>query len=780
MDEFSLMFNVNYNDAISKDAAIFRGKKYRITVLSELLVRLEYSESGSFEDRPTELAKHRNFDVPKFEVNDDERYLTIKTSYFTLTYEKEKPMVGNKFSPDKYLRVSLNDTDKLWFFTQVEARNFKSTASSIDESLEMPKLEKGLYSTDGFVSIDDSKSLIFNIDGSVGRRSDERIDTYLFMYKKDFGYCLKNYYQLTGYPPLISRSALGIWWDKRDTYNADQLYSLMEKFKRNSIPVSILLLSNTLDQFGHLNMGLYGNFKGVVDDIHNNGIKVGVNLDLNKINVQQGESIASLPFNIYDKSFLMNYLKSSVLPLYNSGVDFMGIDFDNKDLYALRMINHYFYKYNEYITKKRGLLLSKNGLIASHLYPVNDSGETMIDWKVLKFLPLYNSTSSNIGLTWWSHAVGGFKGGVEESLLYTRYVQFSTYSPIFRFASKKGRYYKREPWSWDVKTLKIVKDYALMRHKLIPYLYSEAYKYAKTGLPIIQPLYYKYPELYDEPTYKNEYSFGPELFIAPITEKKDEIMNRTVVKIFLPTGMWYDFTTGKKYPGGKRYISFYKDENYPVFARSGAIMPLADLTGNINDTSNPSALEIHIFPGKNNTYRLYEDDGETTDYQNGKYNITEIDYNYLPNNYTVIIRSIEGTADVLPEKRKFKLKFRNTRHADEVIVYSGSNKIECKTYLDDQDFVVETEPVSTSEQLSINCKGKDIEIDAVRLINEDIDTIITDLIIPTNLKEKIAEIIFSKEEIKKKRIGIRKLERVGLDETFVKMFLKLLDYISEF
>lgn len=780
MDEFSVMFSLNYNNALSKNEAVFRGKKYRITILSELLVRLEYSESGSFEDRPTELAKFRNFDVPKFEIQNDDRYLTIKTSYFTLTYEKEKPMVGNKFSPDKYLKVSLNDTDRLWYFTQVEARNFKSTASSIDESLEMPKLEKGLYSTDGFVSIDDSKSLIFNADGSVGKRSDERIDTYLFMYKKDFGFCLKNYYQLTGYPPLIPRYALGIWWDKKDAYNADQIYSLIDKFKRNSIPLSVLVLSNALDQFGVLNNNAFGDFRSLVNDLHNDSIKVGTTLDLNKVNIKQGDAINSIPFNVYDKSFLINYLNTSVLPLYKSGVDFTNIEFDNKDLYALRMMNYYFYKYNESVSQKRALILSKNGLIASHLYPVSDSGETMIDWKVLKFLPLYNSTSSNIGLTWWSHAVGGFKGGVEEAELYTRYVEFSTYSPIFRFASKSGRYYKREPWKWDVKTLKIVKDYTLMRHKLIPYLYSEAYKYAKTGLPIIQPLYYKYPELYDEPTYKNEYSFGPELFIAPITEKKDAIMNRTVVKLFLPTGMWYDFTTGKKYPGGKRYISFYKDENYPVFARSGGIIPLACLKENINSTSNPDELEIHIFPGKNNTYKLYEDDGETNEYKNGKYNITEIDYNYLPNNYTVIIRSIEGTTEVLPEKRKYKIKFRNTRHADEVIAYSGANQIKCKTYSDDQDFIVETEPISTSEQLSINCKGKDIEIDAVRLINEDIDTIISDLIIPTNLKEKIAEIIFGNIDIKKKRIGIRKLGKVGLDETFIKMFLKLLDYISEF
>ena len=191
-------------------------------------------------------------------------------------------------------------------------------------------------------------------------------------------------------------------------------------------------------------------------------------------------------------------------------------------------------------------------------------------------------------------------------------------------------------------------------------------------------------------------------------------------------------------------------------------------------------MEIHIFPGKTNNYKLYEDDGTTNAYREGKFLTTAIDYNYLPNNYTVIIRPLEGKTGIAPDERSYKIRFRNTRQANDVIAYLGAKQIEVKSYLDDQDFIVETPMISTQEQLSINCKGKDIEIDAVRLINEDIDTIISDLAIPTNLKVKIAGIIFSDEEIKKKRIAIRKLSNQGLNETFIKMFLKLLDYVSEF
>ncbi len=781
VESFESRFGLNYNNAISKNDAIYKGIKYRITVLSEILVRLEYSESGTFEDRPTELARFRDFDVPRVIVTEDEKKLILKTSYFELIYEKERPFYGPKLSPEQYLKVKLVDTDKMWYFTQAEARNFKGTTVSLDDKMSIPRLEKGLYSTDGFVSIDDANSLIFNPDGSVGKRSDTRIDTYLFMYRKDFGFCLKDYYKLTGYPPLIPRYALGVWWNRDIPYTVNDVYSLLAKFRKYEIPISVMLFNKWSKNDVSFDRELIPEPTNVLRDLHNDNIKVGVTLKLENVpGNSNGESV-EVPFNVYDKTFMGNYFETFIKPLNDLGVDFYSLDYRGKDMYALRMINYYFYNYMNAEPDRRGLILSRNGLVDAHLYPVNNSGETYVDWRTLKLIPEFNSTSSNIGVSWWSHAIGGFKDGIEDNELYTRFVQLGTYSPIFRFSAKEGHYYKREPWLWDVKTQKIVRDYTNVRHKLIPYLYSEAYKYSKTGLPLLQPLYYRYPELYDEPTYKNEYYFGTELFIAPITDKKDPVMNRTITKLFLPNGMWYDFKTGKKFPGGKRYISFFKDEDYPVFAKQGGIIPLAILNeDNRNFVGNPERMEIHIFPGRNNNYKLYEDDGTSNAYKSGNFMTTSIDYNYLPNNFTVIIRPLEGKKGIVPPNRSYKIRFRNTRLADDVIVYLGSNRLDVKTYLDEQDFVVETPLISTEEQLSVNCKGKDIEIDAVRLINEDIDTIISDVRIPTVLKEKVAEIMFSEDDIKKKRIQIRKLKSQGLADLFIKMFLKLLEYISEF
>ena len=78
---------------------------------------------------------------------------------------------------------------------------------------------------------------------------------------------------------------------------------------------------------------------------------------------------------------------------------------------------------------------------------------------------------------------------------------------------------------------------------------------------------------------------------------------------------------------------FYKDEDYPVFAKAGAIIPLANIESNINNTNNPQSLEFQIFPGKDNIYTLYEDDGISKLYKDGYFIKTELKYKYAKDNY---------------------------------------------------------------------------------------------------------------------------------------------------
>ena len=801
MYDLGISFKVDIKKSKTPSAHVYRGNKYRISILSDSLIRLEYSETGSFNDYPTFFASNRNFANPKTTVEEDSNILIIKGEKFIIEYQKERYFAGNKYAPDQYLKVTIKDTDKTWYFNHVEARNFKGTSYSLDESTGKAELEKGLFSLDGFASFDDSRTPIIDQNGNIITPNYKNVDTYLFIYNNDFGYGLRDYFNLTGLPPLIPRYALGVWWNKNEPYNESDIQVLVNKFKKNQIPLSILLLgesARTKNKYSNLSFSfdktLFPNPSALANYLHASNIFLGTNIKTDGvlsieeehhsdfIKIYDVDTDKNIPLNVYNSKLMDGFLKGIITPYLNSGVDFLWVD-DNNIENRLRNFAMDYYLFNNMNGNdaKRNLVFSRNFGIAPHKYAILYSGRTLISWKILKLLPFFNATAANIGVSWWSHDIGGFDSGTEDAELYMRYVQLGVYSPILRLSSEGGKYYKREPWKWNAETFNIVREYLNLRHRLIPYLYSEAKKYSASGVPLLQPLYYKYPETYDEPLYKTEYYFGSELFISPIVNPKDAIMNRVVHRLFLPNGTWYEFKTGKKFIGGRRYVTFYKDEDYPVFAKTGAIIPMAKLNpDNLNDVSSPKTLEIHVFPGRSNTYKLYEDDGFSSKYKAGESLTTEINYYYKTNDFSVSIEPIAGITSVVPEKRNYIIRFRNTKFTEDVQVFANEVNVPFKRYTDETDFVIEFNEIPVESKILVYCKGQDIEIDASRVVNDDLESIINDLAIPTELKEDIDKIIFDKETtIKEKRILIRHLRRDGLPKIFINMFMQLFEYMAE-
>ena len=787
-------FRLNQNDLKVSEKATLIGSKFRIQILTERLIRFEYSESGKFVDARSARVINRNFSLPKFIFKEDDAFFYIETKYVNIKYQKNA-----KYS-ERTLSGIINYSKKNWFYTQKEVRNFGGTTISLDNTTKMPNLNKGLFNPEFFFVFDDSDSLIMDEYSNVYKREDNSKDFYLFAYSNDFNEVLKDYYHLTGYPSFIPRYALGNWWSRDIPYTDEHIIPLITKFRMNNIPISVFLFDKDWSFKDEkisktsgftFNPNFFKDPKKLIEDLHDLNVHVGV-----KVNPSDGIfpyeknfSIAKqyislnkkgyIDFNPMDARFMDLYLKMFIHPLENLGIDLFWNDYDK--------INNtnYLFILNDYMKKDlerqglRGIILSRNANFAPHRYPILYSGHNIISFETLKLLPLFNITASNIGVSYWSHDVGGSIGGIEDSELYIRSVQFGVFSPILRFNTESGNYYKREPWRWDVVTNNIVSFYLRLRNQIIPYLYTEMYHYHRNGISLIKPLYFDIPFVYDDQMYINEYYFGSSMLVSPIIKESDPLINRTIQRFFIPNGIWYDFKTGKKFVGNKKYVSFYKIEDYPVFVKAGGIIP----TSGINDfmsTNSPKELEIHVFPGESNSYNLYEDDGITNNYKEGNYVITNIDYNYLNNNYTLIIRCVEGKNDLLFTERDYKIRFRNTKLAENVNVYSNDREILFTSYLMDNDFIIEVKDVPTSSQLTINCEGKDIEIDALMLINDDIDSILSDLKVPTKLKDTIANILFDESlSISKKRIGIRKLKRSGLDKRSIKIFLKLIEYMSE-
>ena len=789
MYDLGQQFRINQNNLkVSPDVTIIR-EKYRIQVLTERLIRIEYNELGRFIDSATALVLNRKFEKPDFQIKEDQLYIYIETKYISLKYLKNA-----KFS-DKSLSALIKSSKKEWFYTQNEAKNYGGTTVSIDNQEKMPSLEKGLLNPDMFLILDDSNSILLDEYSNVYKREGDAKDIYIFAYGDNFNDVLNDYYALTGKPAFIPRYALGNWWSRDIPYQDEHIITLLNKFKSNNIPISIFLfdkdwslknlkLSNTSGFT--FNNKLIKEPNKLINIIHDMNIKVGV-----KINPKDGifphelyfnkareyiqvNQKGYIDFNPFDARFMDLFFKLIIHPLEQIGIDFFWNDYDeleNKN--SLFILNDYMKKDLER-NGKRSLVLGRNAGFGAHRYPILYSGHNIISFNVLKFLPLFNITASNIGVSYWSHDVGGSVSGIEDDELYIRSVEFGVFSPFLRFNTESGTYYKREPWRWNVVTNNIVSYYLRLRHQLIPYLYTEIYNYHKTGIPLIKPFYYEYPFAYDDPVYINQYFLGSSLLISPIIKQNDPLINRAIQRFFIPNGIWYDFKTGKKFVGNKKYVSFYKIEDYPVFVKAGGIIPLAS-ANDLMKTDAPKEFEIHVFPGASNSYSLYEDDGITNSYLKGHYSITNIEYNYLTNNYTLIIRSTEGKSDLIYSKRNYKIRFRNTKQAENVKVYANDKAIPFVSYLMDTDFVIEIKDVYTSVQLTINCQGSDIEIDALMLLNDDIDSILSDLKIPTKLKDEIANILYDKDlPFNKKRIEIKKLKRKGLDGRSVKIFLRLI------
>ena len=239
-------FEVDYSKARNDSKAYVKGNRYRFTVITERVIRLEYSLDGNFVDSPTQIILNRNFGLPEFTIRQNATFLEITTKYFRLSYMKEQPFTGSNIDPMKNLKITLlnvNDKDKErdWYYGNPEARNMNGNIVSEDFKLDN-KNSRGLFSLEGFASLDDSNSMIIEKDGTLSNRVGKSIDIYVFMYGNQFNLALNDYFKMTGFPPLLPRYAFGNWWSRNISYDDKSLDELLKTFDKKKIPISVLIL----------------------------------------------------------------------------------------------------------------------------------------------------------------------------------------------------------------------------------------------------------------------------------------------------------------------------------------------------------------------------------------------------------------------------------------------------------------------------------------------------------------------------------------------------------
>ena len=181
------------------------------------------------------------------------------------------------------------------------------------------------------------------------------------------------------------------------------------------------------------------------------------------------------------------------------------------------------------------------------------------------------------------------------------------------------------------------------------------------GTPICMPMYYDY-DCDDAYAAKDQFMFGGNLLVCPITKPLDKQINLASAKVWLPEGRWTDIFNGQIYQGGQ-WVQMHRDlDKIPVLAPAGAIVPMY-ANCETNDLSLDQPLELHVWRG-NGSYEMYEDDGESNDYVNGKYAFTPFAVQENGDSLTFTIDKPWGDASVLPETRDFLICFQDVVGAD--------------------------------------------------------------------------------------------------------------------
>lgn len=665
----------------------------RFSVLTSRLIRIE---RGKFTDDATLSVIDRNFSSPEFSAVRENGTVTITTDHLVLNYRE-----NSDFSAET-LTIRLKDKPYTeWHYGDKPLFNLGGTYETLDGRNGECPIGDGVCSVDGYALIDDSENPLIMQDGWFKKRDGGVTDFYFFGYGHDYTECVKDFYKLTGRPEMMPKFVFGNWWSRYYKYTEEEYLGLMDKFKAEDIPLSVAIV----DMDWHLTDGdgrqyradgwtgytwnkeFFPDYKRFLKGIKDRNLHTALNLhpadgvrkwdsmyeQMAKAVGVDPKSSAPVPFNCLSDEFLKAYFEILHFPYEKDGVDFWWMDWQQGTDYnwahrhgipeselecitPLWILNHMHYMASKR-DNKRGLIFSRYSGHGSQRYPLGFSGDTHITWDSLDFQPYFTVTASNVGYGWWSHDIGGHYCGARDDELNARWVQFGVFSPIFRMHSSNNPFTSREPWAYGKQCELAVTKFMRLRHQLFPYIYTMSYRNYNELIPLIRPMYHLYPEQKEAYGVRNEYMFGSELLVAPITAKADDVTRMGHSKVWLPEGKWIDWFTGYVYGGGKTTDAYRKFDEMPLFLKAGAIVPLQSHRPHDN-TLGGGELEIVIAAGADNEFVLYEDDGETVGYKNGAFATTKMRLDWAEDKATFTVFPAQGDTSVIPEKRDIKLVFK--------------------------------------------------------------------------------------------------------------------------
>ena len=550
------------------------------------------------------------------------------------------------------------------------------------------------------------------------------VDYYLF-YGPSPKQVVETYAWLTGTPPLPPLWALGFQQSRYSYMSQARVLEVAGRLRADSIPADAIYLDIDFQEKNRpftVNTTAFPDFSGMIAQLHAENFHVVTITDLHIANLP-GHNYSPYDSGIAGDHFVKNpdgsvytgrvWPGPSVFPdftrrdtrtwwgtlyrdLRRSGVDGFWNDmnepsiFDSPthtmpenavhridelgfasrtathaeihDVYGMENSRATFDGLKTIDPDSRPFVLTRATYAGGQRYAATWTGDNSSSWNHLRFT---TQMLENLGLSGFAFTgadVGGYAGTPTPELL-TKWFEVATFQPIDRDHSEKGTG-DQEPWVGGPEQEAIRRHFIETRYQLMPYLYTLADEASRTGLPLVRPLFFEFPNAapdahpidIDIPA-AGEFMLGSDLLIAPAPYPEEQ----DAYEVEFPSSGWYDFWTGERIPLAVPVAAAIPDplavlnrdgqlsihvapelSQLPVFVRAGSILPISPVVQSLGETPQ-GPLTLRVYPGDGCSGELYQDDGKTYAFQHGVYLRMKFSCNRTAEGMHLEIGSHEGS-----------------------------------------------------------------------------------------------------------------------------------------
>jgi alpha-glucosidase len=282
------------------------------------------------------------------------------------------------------------------------------------------------------------------------------------------------------------------------------------------------------------------------------------------------------------------------------------------NVYGMQMVRATYEGLRKLMKNKRPFTITRAGYSGLQRYASVWTGDNVASWEHLKLGNVQCQRLSMSGVPFCGTDIGGFSGEPDGEL-FTRWIQFGTFSPFMR-AHSAGDTKEREPWSFGEPFTSINRTFIELRYRLLPYLYSAFWEHHRYGFPILRPVVMHEQ---DEPVNhgrQDEFTYGDKILICPVMQP-----GQTSRNVYLPKGTWYNFWSNEEVQGGKEVLVATPLEIIPIFIKAGSVIPEYPVQQYVGEKEIEEVkLNIYYSTYEVNSF-FFEDYGETFAYEQDIY-----------------------------------------------------------------------------------------------------------------------------------------------------------------